>query len=263
MRSPKEIALDQKIIDAVARLDQTGRVTEAARLILKDDEIQSLQEYANIVSIKRLGYNDHGPVHMRTVAYNVVIMMGLWLLQECMRVWKSQGKDYSFAELAQKAEATGYINAFIDPDDESFFEPQDMPGAVAKACVQNGYAPQSDVELVRIITQSLACKYRYVAQQAQRLTGREFDTLYLFGGGSNNGFLNKLTADITGKTVLAGLPNATAAGNILTQWIGRGLIKDLSAARVICKNSHRLKEFKPSGTNGQEMYQSFLKITNP
>ncbi len=77
MRSPKEIALDQKIIDAVARLDQTGRVTEAARLILKDDEIQSLQEYANIVSIKRLGYNDHGPVHMRTVAYNVVIMMGL------------------------------------------------------------------------------------------------------------------------------------------------------------------------------------------
>jgi metal-dependent HD superfamily phosphatase/phosphodiesterase len=77
MRSPKEIALDQKIIDAVAELDKTGKVTEAARLILKDEEIQCMQEYANTVSIKRLGYNDHGPVHMRTVAYNVVIMMGL------------------------------------------------------------------------------------------------------------------------------------------------------------------------------------------
>ncbi|MDR2159466.1 MAG: phosphohydrolase [Treponema sp.] len=44
---------------------------------MEDDEIQSLQEYANTVSIKRLGYNDHGPVHMRTVALNAVIMMGL------------------------------------------------------------------------------------------------------------------------------------------------------------------------------------------
>jgi metal-dependent HD superfamily phosphatase/phosphodiesterase len=77
MRSPKEIALDQKIIDALAGLDQTGKVTEAARLILQDDEIQCMQEYANTVSIKRLGYNDHGPVHMRTVAYNTVVMMGL------------------------------------------------------------------------------------------------------------------------------------------------------------------------------------------
>ncbi len=77
MRSPKEIALDQKIISAVSELDRSGKAAEAARLILKDEEIQCMQEYANVVSIKRLGYNDHGPVHMRTVAYNVVIMMGL------------------------------------------------------------------------------------------------------------------------------------------------------------------------------------------
>ncbi|MDR2900996.1 MAG: phosphohydrolase [Treponema sp.] len=77
MRSPKEIALDQKIISAVSDLDPSGKVAEAARLILQDEEIQCMQEYANTVSIKRLGYNDHGPVHMRTVAFNVIIMMGL------------------------------------------------------------------------------------------------------------------------------------------------------------------------------------------
>lgn len=64
-------------MDAVAGLDQTGKAGAAARLILQDEEIQSMQEYANTVSIKRLGYNDHGPVHMRTVAYNAAIMMGL------------------------------------------------------------------------------------------------------------------------------------------------------------------------------------------
>jgi hypothetical protein len=45
--------------------------------LLEDPEIHAMQEYANTVSIKRLGYNDHGPVHMRTVALNAVIMMGL------------------------------------------------------------------------------------------------------------------------------------------------------------------------------------------
>jgi metal-dependent HD superfamily phosphatase/phosphodiesterase len=50
---------------------------ETAKLLLQDDEIQALQDYANSVSIKRLSYNDHGPVHMRTVALNALIMMGL------------------------------------------------------------------------------------------------------------------------------------------------------------------------------------------
>jgi len=77
MRSQKELALDSKIIKAVSRLSPAGIALKAAELLAADDEIQALQEYANTVSIKRLGYNDHGPVHMRTVALNGVIMMEL------------------------------------------------------------------------------------------------------------------------------------------------------------------------------------------
>jgi metal-dependent HD superfamily phosphatase/phosphodiesterase len=36
-----------------------------------------MQEYANTVSIKRLNFNDHGPVHVRVVALNALIMLGL------------------------------------------------------------------------------------------------------------------------------------------------------------------------------------------
>jgi metal-dependent HD superfamily phosphatase/phosphodiesterase len=77
MRSPKELSLDNKIIEALNALILPGTAVRAVKLLMGDDEIQSLQEYANTVSIKRLGYNDHGPVHMRTVALNAVIMMGL------------------------------------------------------------------------------------------------------------------------------------------------------------------------------------------
>jgi metal-dependent HD superfamily phosphatase/phosphodiesterase len=89
MRSQKEIALDGKITGTLIALLSPGTsagqstasgqsaVLTIAKLLLQDDEIQVLQEYANTVSIKRLGYNDHGPVHMRTVALNALIMMGL------------------------------------------------------------------------------------------------------------------------------------------------------------------------------------------
>ncbi|MDR2786255.1 MAG: phosphohydrolase [Treponema sp.] len=77
MRSPKELQLNAKIIEIVEALNLSGKALRAARAILEDEEVQTLQEYANTVSIVRLHYNDHGPVHMRTVAYNTIIMMGL------------------------------------------------------------------------------------------------------------------------------------------------------------------------------------------
>jgi metal-dependent HD superfamily phosphatase/phosphodiesterase len=77
MRSPKEFSLEKKLIDAVAALNPSGKAVQAVKLAVADEEVQALQEYANTVSIKRIGYNDHGPVHMRTVALNSVIMMGL------------------------------------------------------------------------------------------------------------------------------------------------------------------------------------------
>lgn len=77
MKSPKELSLDRKLLTAVGSLALSGKAEKIAQLILADDEIHAMQEYANTVSIKRLGYNDHGPVHMRKVALNAVSMMGL------------------------------------------------------------------------------------------------------------------------------------------------------------------------------------------
>jgi metal-dependent HD superfamily phosphatase/phosphodiesterase len=77
MKSPKELSLDSKLTETVESLHLDGRALGGVRLLLEDEEIQAIQEYANNVSILRLGYNDHGPVHMRTVALNAVTMMSL------------------------------------------------------------------------------------------------------------------------------------------------------------------------------------------
>jgi metal-dependent HD superfamily phosphatase/phosphodiesterase len=77
MRSHKEQSIEKKIIEMLESLNLSGKAVAAAKILLADDEIQAAQEYANTVSIVRLNYNDHGPVHMRTVALNVVIMSAL------------------------------------------------------------------------------------------------------------------------------------------------------------------------------------------
>ncbi|MDR1858880.1 MAG: phosphohydrolase [Treponema sp.] len=77
MRSKREDKLDIKLMETVETFGLSGKAGTAMRLLLQDEEVQVSQEYANIVSIMRLGYNDHGPVHMRTVAMNSMIMLRL------------------------------------------------------------------------------------------------------------------------------------------------------------------------------------------
>lgn len=71
-KSPKEIALER-----VIRKRLSGLALQAANLIFDDPEVHAMQEFANVVSIKRLGFNDHGPVHMRKAALNALTLGGL------------------------------------------------------------------------------------------------------------------------------------------------------------------------------------------
>ncbi len=206
------------------------------------------------------GFGNEGGVQNR-VRY-IRNVMGLWILQECVRVWKQQGKDYTFAGLAEMASKVRCEGVFIDPDDERLFESADMPAVVVNMCKENGYVPQNDVELVRIVTQSLACKYRYVIEKIEALTGREYTGVHVIGGGSQNAFLNQLTADYTRKKIWAGPADATGIGNILTQWIGRGLLKDLHEARMVCARSCEIKEYLPFCSRSIDaQYHTFLQTT--
>ncbi|MGI5868084.1 MAG: phosphohydrolase [Kiritimatiellia bacterium] len=74
MISPKESALDRKIAASIPRDSPCHALMLA---LFADQELHAMQEHANTVSIRRLGYNDHGPVHMRLVTYNAIRMLEL------------------------------------------------------------------------------------------------------------------------------------------------------------------------------------------
>lgn len=74
IKSVKELSIESKILQ---RLKNSPTCAQLVNYLFADEELQAMQDYANNVSIKRLGYNDHGPVHMRQVAANAIKMLNL------------------------------------------------------------------------------------------------------------------------------------------------------------------------------------------
>lgn len=169
---------------------------------------------------------------------------GLWLLQECRRAWAAQGERFGYDELMQMAEASGPARAIIDPDD--FLQPGDMPARIATWCGERSLeAPKTKGEFCRTILESLAHRYCEVLPGLEGLTGSRIHTIHIVGGGSRNSLLNQLVADATGRKVVAGPIEATAAGNLLVQAIGAGEVSGIEAAREIVRQSFPITEFEP------------------
>jgi rhamnulokinase len=168
---------------------------------------------------------------------------GLWILQECRRCWAEAGERYAYEELAQMAEECGPAKALIDPDD--FLRPGQMPARIAEWLQSRGLpAPSSKGETCRIILESLAERYRQVLEGLESLTGRTIRTIHIVGGGSKHALLNRLVAQATGRTVLAGPVEATAAGNVLVQAMGAGAVRDLEEARNVVRQSFEIEKFE-------------------
>ena len=140
-------------------------------------------------------------------------IMGLWMLQSLK---KELGEEYTFPRLSREAEAAGRFPAALDVDDRSFLAPESMAGAVRSYCRRTGQpVPETPGELASCIYHGLAARYAQVVQELEALTNIRCPRLYLVGGGCRDGYLNRLTAQSTGKEVLAGPAEATAIGNLL------------------------------------------------
>jgi rhamnulokinase len=185
---------------------------------------------------------------------------GLWLLQGCRRSWADRGQTFGYDDLLKMASAEPPFGALFDPDHRAFLHPKDMVTAIGEYCQQTGQpVPASPAAYTRAILESLAFKYRQVLESLEELVGAPFDELRIVGGGSRNRLLNQLTADATGKTVIAGPIEATALGNVAMQMLATGVVSSLNDARTIIERSFPVERFEPSRSDLFEPhYNRFL-----
>ncbi len=168
-------------------------------------------------------------------------IMGLWLIQNLK---KELNHRFSFSELCKMAESAD-IDSVIDCNDKRFLAPKSMIKAVNGYCREKGMqVPKTVSESARVMYQSLAKCYKNTAAEIEAVTGKRFDKIHIIGGGANADYLNRLTAQASGKTVCAGPVEATAIGNLMCQMISAGELPDLQTAREWVKNSFEIKYYR-------------------
>lgn len=177
-------------------------------------------------------------------------IFGLWLVQECRRVWERQeGVKLDYGAITDEAAASDPFRSIINLDDPRLFAPDDMPALIQEICRESGQpVPETHGQIVRCALESLALKYRQTLRALDDTLGRKTEVLHIIGGGTQNKLLNQMTADACGIPVVAGPVEATVLGNIGVQAMAVGALDSLETVRKVIGDSFALEHYEPRNT---------------
>lgn len=187
-------------------------------------------------------------------------IIGMWIVQECRRDWLKNGIDISWDGVVQQAQQAQPLRSIIDPDAPEFYDGGNMEKKIQEFCRRtNQPVPSTIGEVARCIYESLALKYRYALEGLEKMKGQRIDSLNIVGGPINNRFLDQLIADALDREVITGPVEGAAIGNLLTQAMALGDIKNLDELRQVVRNSETVETWKPNHTaQWEEAYQKLL-----
>jgi len=185
---------------------------------------------------------------------------GLWIIQECRRFWEKEGKTYTYRQLAELALKEDPVKAWINPDDQRFLKPGEMPKKVISFLKDTNQSYRENISWIsRCVLESLAFKYRIIYHELQKLLNREIERLHAVGGGIQNELLCQMTADAINREVIAGPVEGTVVGNIGIQAIAAGDISDIREFRELVARSFNLKKYKPEQSTYWEEHDEFYR----
>lgn len=185
-------------------------------------------------------------------------IMGLWMIQSVRRELNgvsyvagkdnrvATGKKWSFPDLIAEAEKEEGFSAVVDVNCSCFLAPESMIQAIKDECARTGQpVPQTVGQIMQCVYTSLSQCYRDAIHALEGLTGKKYTSINIVGGGCQDGYLNRRTAQATGLTVYAGPVEGTAIGNLLVQMIEAREYENLQAARNAIRCSFEIKEVYP------------------
>lgn len=189
-------------------------------------------------------------------------IMGLWVLQECRRIWAGAGLGLDYATLTHEAAGAPAFPCVLNIDDASFYAPQDMLEAIRAFCRRTGQTmPDERPKIVRAIIEGIALRYRAVLNELEETVGVRMPVIHMVGGGIQNKLLCQMAADATGRPVLAGPVEATAIGNVIMQAVGIGELASIAEARDLVRCSVDIEQYAPRQTDAwDEAFAKHLEL---
>lgn len=221
--------------------------------------VETLQPVIN-TTCRALNFTNEGGVGGTTRLLKNIA--GLWLLQECRRIWARDGHDHGWDDLVRMANEAPPFVGLIAPDNPDFVSPDDMPKAIAAYCGHTGQpVPTGEGAIIRCVMESLALRYREVLASLEEITGSRINTIHIVGGGVQNRLLCQMTADACQRRVLAGPIEATAIGNVMIQAVTAGEIGSISEAREVIRHSFEVHTYTPhNAPSWDEAFERFERL---
>lgn len=168
-------------------------------------------------------------------------IMGLWMIQSLKR---EMDPKPSFAETEALARSAASFASIVDVNDDRFMAPPSMAEALRSYCRETGQAEPMDFgDCLVCVYKSLAAFYKQSVKQLEAITNKQYTSMNIVGGGSQDQYLNELTAAACEIPVYAGPTEATVIGNVLSQMIHAGQVEDLSTARELLGRSFNVKKY--------------------
>jgi rhamnulokinase len=173
--------------------------------------------------------------------------LGLWLLEQILPAFSARPRTAAdWSRLVEAASRAPAPDALLDVTDSSLLKPHSMRGAVEKQLRRRGAsAPRNLAGYVRLICDSLGRAHADAVRSFERLASRSFRRILIVGGGSRNQLLCRATADAAALPAVSLALEGSAVGNIASQLIALGAVKDLSTFRLRISGSLRKTEFRP------------------
>ena len=169
---------------------------------------------------------------------------GLWILQQLKKIFNEKNLDIDYSDFGNMAKKSNLIS-FVDLENERFLHAEKMDIEIKEYCRETGQeVPETDEDLLRVAYNSLKKQYNKSIKELEKLVGNEFTSIIAIGGGIQDKFLCQEISDETNRVIKAGPIEASAFGNIITQFIALGLVKNLEEGREIVKNSVEIIEYK-------------------
>lgn len=169
---------------------------------------------------------------------------GLWILQQLKKIFNEKNIDIDYSDFGNMAKKSNLIS-FVDLENERFLHAEKMDIEIKTYCKETGQeVPETDEDLLRVAYNSLKKQYSKSIKELEKLVGNEFTSIIAIGGGIQDKFLCQEISDETDRVIKAGPIEASAFGNIITQFIALGLVKNLEEGREIVKNSVEIIEYK-------------------
>ncbi len=186
-------------------------------------------------------------------------IVGMWIIQECRRDWIRAGHNLSWNDVTRLAGQAEPLRSIIDTDAPEFYAGGDMEQKIKDYCARtNQSVPETIGQVARCVYESLALKYRNALENLEQVKGEKIHSLNIVGGGIQNRMLNQMVADALDRPVVTGPIEGAAMGNLLTQALALGDLKDLDDLRRVVKNSEAVEKWEPNHSDAWE--QAYAKL---